>query len=77
MYNATPEQRTKEFRSKKYGTQNEKDGELTGMMSKLLSQQSAPNVDIDMLDGNPWNLTILCQYLRRWYRARLSTQETD
>ena len=26
---------------------------MTGMMCKLLSQQSAPNVDIDMFDGNP------------------------
>ena len=25
----------------------------TGMMCKLLSQQSAPNVDIDIFDGNP------------------------
>ena len=26
---------------------------MTGMMCKLLSQQSAPNVDIDMFDRNP------------------------
>ena len=52
-YNATREQRTKEFRSNKYGNQNEKDNRLTGMMCKLLSQQSTPNVDIDMFDGNP------------------------
>ena len=50
-HNATTEQSTKEFRSNKYGNQNEKDDALTGMICKLLSQQSAPNVD--MFDGNP------------------------
>ena len=52
-HNATTEQRTKEFKSSKYGNQNEKDDGLTGMMYKLLSQQSAPNVDLDISDGNP------------------------
>ena len=51
--NATPEQRAKELKGNKYGNQNEKDDGLTGMMCKLLSQKSAPNVDIGMFDCNP------------------------
>ena len=49
----TPEQKTREFRSSKDGNQSERDIRLTGMISKLLSQQSARNVDIDVFDGNP------------------------
>ena len=52
-HNATLEQRTKDLRSSKDGNQSETDDGLTGMMCKLLSQQSAPNVDIDVFDGNP------------------------
>ena len=52
VYNATPKQRTKEFKSNKHGNQNEKDNGLTGMMCKLLSQKSAPNADFDLFDGN-------------------------
>ena len=52
-HNATPEQRSKEFRSDKYENQNEKGDGLTGMMCKLLSQQSAPNVDIEIFACNP------------------------
>ena len=52
-HNATLEQRTKELRRSKDGNQSERDEGLTRMMCKLLSQQSAPNVDIDLLDGNP------------------------
>ena len=66
VHNATLEQKTKEFKGSKDGNQNEKDYRLTEMMCKLLPQQSAPNVDIDLFDGNPWNLTISHQYLRRW-----------
>lgn len=33
------------------------------------------DVDIDIFDGNAWNLTISCQYLRRWWRAKLLSQE--
>ena len=52
-HNAMLEQRTKDLRSSKDGNQSERDDGLTGMMCKLLSQQSAPNVDIDVFDGNP------------------------
>ena len=51
-HTVTLEQRTKEFRSSKNGYQKDKDDGLTGMTCKLLSQQSGPNVDIDMFDGN-------------------------
>ena len=47
-----PEQKTREFRSSKDGNQSERDVRLTGMMCKLLSQQSARNVDIDVFDGS-------------------------
>ena len=53
VHNATLEQKTKEFRGSKDGNQNEKDCRLTGMMCKLLPQQSAPNVNIDLIDGSP------------------------
>ena len=53
VHNATLEQRTKELRSSKDRNQSERDDGLTGMTCKLLSQQSAPNVDIDVFDGNP------------------------
>ena len=52
-HNATLEQKIKELRSSKDGNQSERDGGLTGMMCKLLSQQSAPNVDIDVFGDNP------------------------
>ena len=45
VHNAMLEQRTKELRSSKDGNQSERDNDLTGMMCKLLSQQSAPNFD--------------------------------
>ena len=54
-HNGTLEQRTKELKSSKNGNQSERDDRLTGMMCKLLSQQSTPNVDTDVFDGNPWN----------------------
>ena len=50
--NTTPEKRTKEFKGNRYGNKNEKDDRLTRMMCKLLSRQSAPNVEIDMFDRN-------------------------
>ena len=56
-HNATLEQRTKDLRSSKDGNQSETDDGLTGMMCKLLSQQSAPNVNIDMFDGNHLEFT--------------------
>ena len=52
-HNATQEKRTKELRSSKDGEQSERDDGSTGMMCRLLSQQSTPNVDIDVFDGSP------------------------
>ena len=52
-HKATPKQRSKKFRSSKGGNQNEREYGLIGMIYKLLSQKSAPDVDIDMFDGNP------------------------
>ena len=43
-HNAKPEQKTKEFRGSKNGSQNEKEDGLAEMMCKLLSQQSAPKI---------------------------------
>ena len=68
---ATPEQRTKEFRSNKYGNQNEKDDGLTGMMCKLLSQQSAPNVDIDVFDGNPMEVNYFMSILEEMVESKV------
>ena len=53
VHNATSEQRTKEFRCSKDGNQSERDEGLTGVMCKFWSQQSTPNVDIDVFDCNP------------------------
>ena len=52
VHNARLEQRTKEFRSSKDGDQSDWEEGLIEMMCKLFSQQSATNVDIDVLDGN-------------------------
>ena len=53
VHNATSEQRTKEFRCSEDGNQSERDEGLTGVMCKLFSQQSTPNVDIDVFDRSP------------------------
>ena len=52
MHNARLEQRTKGFRSSKDGDQSDWEEGLIEMMCKLFSQQSATNVDIDVLDGS-------------------------
>ena len=52
VQNATPEQRIKEFRKIMDGNQSERNKGFTGTMCKCLSQQSSPNVDIEMFDGN-------------------------
>ena len=68
---ATPKQRTKEFRSNKYGNQNEKDDGLTGMMCKLLSQQSTPNVDLDVFDGNPMEVNYFMSILGEMVESKV------
>ena len=66
-YNATLEQRTKEFKSNRYG--NQKDDCCQNNLLLMLI--------MTCLMTTPWNLTISCQYLRRRKRAMLTTQEAD
>ena len=51
-HNTAQGQSTNVFKSIKDGNQSGEDEGLTGVMSKLVSQQSSPNVDIDVFHGN-------------------------
>ena len=74
VYNATPKQRTKEFKGNKYGNQIEKSDGLTGMMCKLLSQQSAPNFDIDMFDGNHLEFNYFISILEEMLKSKVNNR---
>ena len=51
-HNTAQGQRTNLFKRIKDGNQSGEDVRLTGVMRKLLSQQSSPHIDIDMFNGN-------------------------
>lgn len=72
-----PEQRAKEFRSSNGADQSKRDIELAGIMFKLLSQQSAPDADIDEFDSSTLELTISHQNLRRYWLEELLNHEAD